>query len=135
VSRWPRPALTLALTLVVLVAVAYGVLFPDRTDYVGHFLAGAGGTLWLLAVVVESEPRSRWPVVVGVLSAVLLGTFAEATVFKLAEFDPVDLANQSLGAVLVGLGMVDGRPHDRSAGVAGVLGLVFLVAGFGYAFG
>ena len=134
-SRWPRPALTVSSVLVLVTAVAYGVLFPDRLDYVGHFLAGAGGTFWLLAVVVEAEPRSRWSVVVGIASAVLLGALAEATVFRLAEFDPVDLANQSLGAVLVGLGMLDGRPHDRSAGVAGVLGLVFLVTGFAYAFG
>ncbi|RNL62650.1 hypothetical protein EFK50_12905 [Nocardioides marmoriginsengisoli] len=133
-SSWPRPTLTLSLVLVVLVGVSYGVLFPDRTDYLGHFLAGAGGTFWLLAIVVELDRNSRWPVVYGVLAAVLLGVFTEATVFRLAEFDPVDLANQSLGAVFAGFGMVDGRPYDRSAGIAGVAGLALLVAGFAYAF-
>ena len=133
-STWPRAALTLAIGAVVVVGVAYGLLFPDRTDYLGHFLAGAGGTYWLLAVVVAAAPGRRWPVVVGVWVAVLLGVFTEATVFRLAEFDPVDLANQSLGAVLGGVGMLDARPYDRSTAVAAVAGLVFLVGGFFYAF-
>ncbi|GAB2858061.1 hypothetical protein [Nocardioides pacificus] len=133
-SAWPRPTLTLGVGAVVLLGVAYGLLFSDRTDYLGHFLAGAGGTYWLLAVVVEAAPERRWPVVLGVWVAVLLGVFTEATVFRLAEFDPVDLANQSLGAVLAGVGMLDARPYDRSATVAAVAGLVFLVAGFFYAF-
>lgn len=133
-SAWPRPALALGVGAVVLVGVAYGLLFPDRTDYLGHFLAGAGGTFWLLAVVVEAAPQRRWPVVITVWVAVLLGVVTEATVFRLAEFDPVDLANQSIGAVLAGVGMLDARPYDRSSTVAGVAGLVFLVAGFFYAF-
>ena len=129
-----RPTLTLAVGAVVLVGVGYGVLFPDRTDYLGHFLAGAGGTYWLLAVVVEAAPQQRWPVVVTVWVAVLLGVLTEATVFRIAAFDLVDLANQSLGAVLAGVGMLDARPHDRSSAVAAGAGLVLLVAGFFYAF-
>ncbi len=119
---------------VVLVGAAYGLLFADRTDYVGHFLAGAGATYWLLAVVVEAAPERRWPVVITVWVAVLLGVVTEATVFRLAEFDPVDLANQSLGAVLAGVGMLDARPYDRSSTVAAAAGLVLLVTGFFYAF-
>lgn len=133
-ATWPRTAQTLAVGAVVLVGVAYGLLFPDRTDYVGHFLAGAGGTSWLLAGVAAAAPGRRWPIVFGVWVAVLLGVFTEATIFRLAEFDPVDLANQSLGAVLAGVGMLDARPHDRSPGVAAASGSVFLVAGFFYAF-
>lgn len=130
----PRAALPLGVGAVVLVGVAYGLLFPDRTDYVGHFLAGAGGTFWLLAAVTAAAPERRWPVVFGVWGAVLLGVLTEATVFRLAEFDPVDLANQSLGAVIAGVGMLDARESDGSAGVAILAGLVFLVAGFFYAF-
>lgn len=133
-SRSPRVALSASLALTVVFAVTYLLSFPDRTDYVGHFLAGAGGTLWLLAIVVEMDRGGRWPVVLGVWAAVLLGVLAEATVFRLAEFDPVDLANQSLGAVFAGFGMLDGRPGDRSAPVAAIAGLIFLVTGFGYAF-
>lgn len=133
-SRWPRPALSVSLIGTLAFAAAYKLSFPDRSDYVGHFLAGAGGTLLLLTVVVEMDRRGRWPVVLGVWTAVLLGVIAEATVFRLAEFDLVDLANQSLGAVFAGFGMLDGRAGDRSTAVAGIAGLVFLVAGFGYAF-
>lgn len=131
---WPRAALTLAVGAVVLAGLAYWLLFPDRTDYAGHFLAGAGGTFWLLAVAAEAAPDRRWPIVLGMWAAVLLGVGTEATVFRLAEFDPVDLANQSLGAVLAGVGMLDARSYDRSAGLAGVAGLVFLVGGFFLAF-
>lgn len=134
-SAWPRPALTLGVAAVVLVGVGYGLLFGDRSDYLGHFLAGAGGTYWLLAVGVEAAPQRRWPVVIAVWAAIALGVLTEATLFRLAEFDPVDLANQSLGAVLAGVGMLDARPYDRSAAFAAVAGLVFLVAGFFYAFG
>jgi hypothetical protein len=72
--------------------------------------------------------------VMGTWTAILLGAFTEATVYRLAEFDPVDLANQSLGAVLAGVGMLDARPYDRTTGVAGAAGLVFLVGGFFLAF-
>lgn len=133
-SVWPRAALTLGVGAVVLAAVAYGGLFPDRTDYVGHFLAGAGGTFVLLAIVVAAAPERRWPVVIAVWAAILLGVFTEATVFRLAEFDPVDLANQSLGAVLAGVAMLDARPYDHSSLVATAAGFAFLAAGFFYAF-
>ena len=119
---------------VVGIALGYGLLFPDRTDYLGHFLAGAGGTFWLLAFVTEVAPGSRRPVVLAVWAAILLGVGTEATIFRLAEFDPVDLANQSLGAVVAGFGMLDARPLDRSSGIAGAAGLAFLVGGFVYAF-
>lgn len=132
-SAWPRSSLSLGVGAVALVGIAYGLLFPERTDYLGHFLAGAGATFWLLAVVVEAAPERRWPVVITVWASVLVGVGTEATVFRLAEFDPVDLANQSLGAVLAGVAMLDARPYDRSSTVAAVAGLVFLVAGFFYA--
>ena len=83
------------------VALGFGVAFPTRTDYLGHFVAGAGGTLLLLAPVVALSRAGSWWRVAGVVVAVLGGVVTEATVFKIAIFDLVDLGNQSLGAVLV----------------------------------
>lgn len=132
--QWPRRRLMAALVAVALTGLLYGLFFPDRTDYLGHFLAGAGGTFWLLAASATVWPASRWAVVAAVWCAVLLGVGTEATIFRLAEFDPVDLANQSLGAVLAGAGMLDARPGDRSRLAAFFAGLLLLQAGFFYAF-
>lgn len=133
-SPWPRAAVTLSVVAVALVGAAYWLLYPERTDYVGHFLAGAGGTYWLLAVVGAMAPGRRWPIVAGTWVAIMLGVFTEATVFRLAEFDPVDLANQSLGAVLAGIGMLDFQRDDRTGTLVLSAGLVFLVGGFFLAF-
>ncbi len=131
----PRPLPALAsVGAVVLVAAAYVLLFPDRTDYAGHFLAGAGGTFGLLALVTLTLPKRPWAVLAATWLAVLLGVGTEATIFRLAEFDPVDLANQSLGAVLAGLGLATSVRADRSWVVAAVACPILLVTGFGYAF-
>ncbi len=127
-----RPTATLL--AIVLLGMAYGLVFPDRSDYVGHFLAGAGGTLLLLALVVASAPGSIKALLVTVAIAVLLGVLAEATIFRLAAFDPVDLANQSLGAVLAGVALLDVETRPATTGLAAVAGLIFLIAGFNYAF-
>jgi hypothetical protein len=119
---------------VTITAVTFGIAFPDRTDYLGHFIAGAGGTLLLLAPFMGlSRPGSWWRVAT-VVVAILGGVVTEATVFKIAIFDPVDLANQSLGAVLVGAALLDARRSWFAAGGAAVLGLVMVAAGFHYAF-
>ena len=123
-----------ALVAVTVLGVAYGLLFPERSDYLGHFLAGAGGTFMLLAVVIVSAPNHPLVVVAGVAAAVLLGVAMEASIFRLAVFDPVDLANQSTGALLAGIGLLDARRGDSSAGLAFLGGCVLLVAGFFYAF-
>ena len=123
-----------AFVAIVLLGIAYGLLFPDRTDYVGHYLAGAGATLMLLAVVVALVPGRPLVVTAGVAVAVLLGVGTEATIFRLAEFDPVDLANQSMGAVLAGIGLYDAKRGGASTGLAFVGGCVLLIAGFFYAF-
>lgn len=131
---WPRAALAGAILAVALAGVAYRLMFPDRTDYAGHFLAGAGGTLGLLAAVVAAAPGRPWAIVGATWVAILLGVGTEASVFRLAEFDPVDLANQSMGAVLAGIAMLDARPRDGSVSVAAVAGSLLLIAGFHYAF-
>lgn len=127
-----RPVMALA--VVVALGVVYGLSFPDRTDYVGHFLAGAGGTFMLVALVAAVSPRRPWAILGAVAGAVLLGVFVEATIFRLAEFDPVDLANQSIGAVLAGLGLVNVERAEDTTGVAFLGGFVLLVVGFFYAF-
>lgn len=115
-------------------AVAFGVAFPTRTDYLGHFIAGAGGTLLLLAPIVALSRAGSWWRVAGVVLAVAGGVVTEATVFKIAIFDPVDLANQSLGAVVVGAALLDGRRSWLLAAGCVLLGVVLLAAGFHYAF-
>jgi len=135
VNAHPRvPAALPSVAVVTALGLVYVVLFGDRTDYAGHFLAGAGGTYVLLAAVAAWRPGRPWPVVAGTWLAVLLGVRTEATVFRPAEFDPVDLVNQSLGALLAGLGLVAAQPGDRSVPLALVAAGPLLVGGFVLAF-
>ena len=115
-------------------ALAFIAAFPQRTDYVGHYLAGAGGTAVLLGVVVAATGGRPWLVVAVTALAVLLGVGTEATVFLIAIFDPVDLANQSLGAVIVGASVVGAARSLRHGVGLFALGMILLVAGFRYAF-
>lgn len=130
-----RPLRTTATLLAIgALGLAYGLSFPDRPDYLGHFLAGAGGTLLLLALILVAARHRTEAVLVTVGVAIALGVVTEATVFRFAEFDPVDLANQSLGAVLAGVALIDAETRPASTGLAVLGGFVLLVAGFGYAF-
>lgn len=129
----PRRPLASLLSIAA-VSVAYGLLFPDRTDYLGHFLAGAGGTFIAVAIVVSVIPGRPWAVVTTTVCSILLGVLAEATIFRLAEFDPVDLANQSLGALLAGIGLLDAEDRPASTGLALLGGIGLLIAGFNFAF-
>jgi hypothetical protein len=54
----------------------------------------------------------------------------EATIFRLAIFDPVDFFNQSLGAATVTLAVLGSSLTRRSALAMGVLSFVFLAVGF-----
>jgi hypothetical protein len=116
----------------------YLLLHAKRTDYAGHYLAGFGGTLAVFAVPLAwlGPPGSvlRWETVWVVLAAIALGAVLEATVFRVAIFDPIDFVNQSLGAVLAAC-CVHGEPRSLSRAVlAGVVALVALTAGFQLAF-
>lgn len=115
--------------------VVFVTLLGHRSDYAGHFLAGYGGTLLLLAVPLASlRDVLRLEVLACVVVAIGLGAALEATVFRLAIFDPVDFANQSLGAVLAGLTVLDRRPSLVAGGAAFALALVFLSVGAAFAF-
>lgn len=130
-----RPIRTSATLLAIAaLGIAYGLAFPHRPDCLGHFLAGAGGTLLLLALVLTAAPNRALTVLVTVGAAIAVGVVTESTIFRFAEFDPVDLANQSLGAVLAGVALIDAETRAASTGLAVVGGCVLLVAGFGYAF-
>lgn len=127
---------TLAVTVsaVLVPAWAFIAAFPQRTDYAGHYLAGAGGTALLLGVLRAVTGRRPWLVVAVTVLAVLVGVGTEATVFRLAIFDPVDLANQSLGALIVGAAVIGAERSLRLGAGLLLLGAILLVAGFNYAF-
>ena len=114
--------------------VIFVLLLGYRSDYAGHFLAGFGGTLALLALPLAHTSPLRWTPFVACVIAIALGSLVEATLFRIAIFDPVDFFNQSLGAVLAAA-CVQGRASSLATSFGtGVLALVFLTLGFWFAF-
>lgn len=125
-------------------AVAYHQFLGHRSDYLGHYLAGCGGTLLLIVCVLTILPDVLYKriapatIVLLTLVAVAIGALFESTIYRIAKFDEVDFCNQSLGAVLAAAGvlLVAGReklPLFISSGLVCVaLGL--LAAGYHYAF-
>lgn len=132
----PRSGHRLLVALLVLpvAGAAYVAAFATRPDYPGHFLAGAGATLLLGVLVLLVRQPHPFVVVRTVVLAVALGAVAEQTVFRLAEFDPVDLANQSLGAGLAGVVLLECRRRPLPVAAVGAVGLALVVVGFRYAF-
>ena len=133
-TRGSLRQVVLTVAAVAIVTVAMRLAFADRTDYAGHFLAGAGGTLLLLALVLAWRGARPYAVAAACLVAIGLGVGTEATVFKLAIFDPVDLGNQSLGAVIVTAGLLEAEGSLVVAGLTAVLAFGLLFAGFWLAF-
>jgi hypothetical protein len=115
--------------------VVFLALLGYRTDYAGHYVAGFGGTLLLLAFPLATlSPALHWEPLGAAVLAILIGAGLEATYFRFAIFDPVDFFNQSLGAVLAALS-VQGRPAGLlPAFGAVVLAFVFLSVGVALAF-
>ncbi|MEX2016165.1 MAG: hypothetical protein WD873_05960 [Candidatus Hydrogenedentales bacterium] len=119
-------------------------LFMYRPDYIGHTLAGYGGTLCALAAAalfVRLEPDEGTAAIVFLQTAllcILLGAVAEATVFRLAIFDPIDFCLQSFGAVFAAYGAILGQrwrePSSRVIAVMFAQGGLFLTLGMYYAF-
>lgn len=102
--------------------------FPYRADYTGHFLAGAGATLLLLALVAASVEKPQPWLVVGVcLGAVGAGAAAEATVFRLAAYDWVDFSVQSMGAVLVTAPFLEAGARRQPSSAMGLAAFAMLV--------
>ena len=80
-----------------------------RIDAAAHFCAGFGGTLLLLALVGWRREELGWTAVLVTLAAIAIGVVAEFTVFSDMVPDAVDVAHQSMGAVLAAAVML-GRP-------------------------
>jgi hypothetical protein len=125
------------------VGIAYLVCLGHRHDYLGHYAAGFGATLAALAIAMEKIPESRFaersPIWIFslTLACIAAGAYAEATGFNIAKFDEVDFCNQSLGAVLAGLGLLANsgasKPDGNFLRAECYAGLVFLHVGFYFA--
>lgn len=125
------------------IGVLYLLFLGYRRDYLGHYAAGFGGTLTAVALLVsyltvEKYSRSApFVVVATVVGCIVAGAFAEATIFNLAKFDEVDFCNQSLGAVLAGMGFLamlsDAKPSDWVFRAVCFAGLIALHIGFYFA--
>lgn len=111
-----------AATIPTIVGTIGGVIMfgslGHRFDYVGHYAAGFGATLILLAGAQLAAPARTGSIVIMLISLVSIGfgAIAEETVFKLAQFDPVDFVNQSLGAVLAGIVVIAARAQGEAGG-------------------
>ena len=99
-----RPTLARVWAGLLLTALPVLLFLGYRTDYLGHYLAGFGGTLLLLGLppLFGRKPSDRKTVWI-VLVAILIGFFIECTICNIAKFDPIDFGNQSLGACIAGL--------------------------------
>lgn len=136
----PR-AVTIAVVLLpaVVASLGFHLALGHRRDYLGHFAAGYGGTLALIAIALAMIPPTRyakqagWVVVPGTLLAIAAGTVTEATIFNIAKFDEVDYCNQNLGAVLAGLVAVylvqPAKPPDADFRWALLTGVTFVLIG------
>lgn len=121
--------------MAVVVAILVGFMllislgFPSRPDYVAHFAAGAGATMMGLAVItaVVRRPHPGFVLALGV-AAIGMGAAAEATVFRLAAFDPVDFGLQSSGAAIATTPFMIGGALWKSA-VSFIAGLLVAVLG------
>lgn len=136
-----------AVSVLAVVGAGAYLFGSGRFDYAAHFLAGAGGTLILIAVanVLWSLLSNRWPATfadsapataAATLASIGFGLIAEFTVFAAPVADLVDIVHQSLGAIVVGMACVllDGSRRSRiaslfSEGITAGLGLVMIVIG------
>lgn len=113
-------------------AILFGWALGHRSDYLGHYAAGFGATL--MALMLIPPAFGPWVHAGAAFMCILMGAGIEATVFRIAKFDEIDFCNQSLGAVFAALAAFHVNPSikDRTAGA--VLGFLYLVAGFYFAF-
>lgn len=113
--------------------LGYTIAFRHRSDYTGHFLAGCGAALVACEILhgLRCPRRPALRVLLAVVGVVILGVAAEATVFRTARFDPVDMANQSLGSITGGLAS-EWSDENRTTAVTVMMVLAgFLTAGGG----
>ena len=129
---------------VVLLGWIYHWFLGHRSDYLGHFLAGYGGTLGLLMVCVvamparDSSSNLARQIFFVTLISIGIGAVCEATIFRIAIFDRVDFCNQSIGAVLAGFAALvavsNSGLDSKTVGCGLAIAAITLAAGFHYAF-
>ena len=127
-----------------ILALFYTIFLGYRRNYVGHYLSGFGGTLFVTMVIVEYLTKASYArnleivIIVTLVISIAYGTLLEATVFRIAKFDELDYGNQNLGAVLAALCALmilpEDKPNRQTFAAIRIMGLLFLVAGFYYAF-
>lgn len=125
------------------IGLAYLTFLGDRHDYLGHYSAGFGATLAALAIAFKEVPDQRFiervsaRVLMLTLACIAVGAYAEATVFNIAKFDEVDFCNQSLGAILAGLGFLanlgERKPESAFFRFEFYAGIIALHVGFYFA--
>ena len=118
-----------------------------RFDYAAHYIAGAGGTLILIAIGAVVAVPTRWTrpslpldgrviTAVCTLASIGLGIVAEFVVFAAPSADLIDIVHQSLGAVFVGIVFVL-IPDEQGSLLTAVLrgsvvtlvGLIMIITG------
>ncbi len=142
--RLMKRTILLLLLPPLLISALYLLFLGHRTDYVGHFMAGYGGTLLVIAAMLEILRDAKRPPAVPLVITVALficigiGALEEATTFRLAKFDEIDFFNQSLGAVLGALILLQIHPSERADSRSALpsigTAVLFLLLGFIYAF-
>lgn len=117
------------------VAFVYITMLSSRQDYLGHFAAGLGATLLVLAFPL-AVPRARfgWTKLGLTLACIAAGLWLESTVYRYAILDPVDAGNQTLGACIACGAAMERRGGPLTALTAVLLGLGALWLGFDRAF-
>lgn len=119
-----------------LIGLPYRLFLWNRTDYLGHAIAGFGGTLFLLGLPPLLNRRmSDRKLFALVCLAVALGFGTEMTLFNLAKFDPVDFANQSIGACMAGLCLLGQEWQEKLGLWTAVAAFAFIGIGFVVAHG
>lgn len=88
----------------------------------------------VLPLVFFRKKRILWSGLAPVVVAIGLGAITEATIYRLAIFDPVDLANQSLGAAVAGAAVIGRNGSWGRAAVLAAVGVVCLRLGYYFAF-
>lgn len=110
----------------------YLIFLGHRTDYAGHYIAGFGAACFLTAFGLWWRPLrpAGKAALAGALLLIAIGLMTENTLFKIAQFDGVDVANQSLGACLAGICLLreEDRPGLRSRMT--VFTVVLILGGF-----
>ncbi len=119
----------------VVTAGAYFIFLGHRSDLLGHYLAGFGATLLLLCgLAFKARERLTWNAVTVTVVSIGIGYVTESSVFRFAFFDPVDFANQSIGACLACACVIEMLPTRRTVWTLAITGIVLVVGGFVFAF-